>query len=142
MRRPKPFSIPATCPGCRSHVWLTFADGPPTENAYWTCMQCLTRVPLWVLGRVLAVQPRGRAGSPEGLKLDAKLTCPACGVVTQETMPVNYCLRFYDCTSCGHVMTTKPEDCCVYCSHGDTLCPPRQAGQCGCPPEACKGATA
>ena len=130
------------CPGCRTHVWLTFEDAQPAESAYWTCMHCLTRVPLWVLGRVVAVQMRGRVAGPQGPKLDATLTCPACGAVTHETMPVSYCMRFCDCKSCGQVMATKPGDCCVYCSHSDTLCPPRQSGECGCPPEACKRAGA
>lgn len=60
------------------------------------------------------------------------LTCPDCGVRTTETMPTDACQYFYDCPACGVVLKPKPGDCCVYCSYGDTPCPPIQADGKGC----------
>ena len=73
------------------------------------------------------------------VQLEARLSCPHCGVVTTAIMPVTYCQYFYDCLNCGAVMRPKRGDCCVYCSYGDTPCPPIQADResgaedsCGC----------
>ncbi|WP_296711455.1 GDCCVxC domain-containing (seleno)protein [Rhodoblastus sp.] len=56
------------------------------------------------------------------------LTCPNCGHRSRETMPTDACQFFYECKSCGVVLKPKPGDCCVFCSYGDTPCPPVQAG--------------
>ena len=61
--------------------------------------------------------------------LTATLTCPLCGHVEVETMPVTYCQYFYDCKGCRAVLRPARGGCCVYCSFSDQLCPPRQGGK-------------
>jgi predicted nucleic acid-binding Zn ribbon protein len=58
----------------------------------------------------------------------ATITCPECGARTREEMPTNACLFFYICPSCSARLRPLPGDCCVFCSYGDELCPPKQAG--------------
>ena len=41
-------------------------------------------------------------------------------------MPVNACQYFYECEGCGVLLKPLAGDCCVYCSYGDTRCPPVQ----------------
>lgn len=60
----------------------------------------------------------------------SRLTCPACGHVETETMPSNACVYFYACKRCGALLKPEPGDCCVFCSYGDTPCPPVQSGGC------------
>lgn len=43
-------------------------------------------------------------------------------------MPTDACQYFYDCPCCGAVLKAKPGECCVFCSVGDTPCPPKQLG--------------
>jgi len=62
--------------------------------------------------------------------LTARITCPACGHAETETMPTDACQWFYDCRGCGAVLKPKPGACCVFCSYGDTKCPPVQSGGC------------
>jgi hypothetical protein len=69
--------------------------------------------------------------------LSSTLTCPSCGHRARETMPTDACLYFYQCKSCGKLLKSKPGDCCVFCSYGDTPCPPVQASG---RPGACCGA--
>ena len=61
------------------------------------------------------------------------ITCPACGASATETMPLDACMYFYECTSCKQLLRPKPGDCCVFCSFGSVKCPPVQlsAGCCG-----------
>lgn len=59
------------------------------------------------------------------------LTCPVCGAVTVETMPVDACLYFHECTGCRTLLRPKHGDCCVFCSYGSVPCPPKQQGQGG-----------
>lgn len=63
--------------------------------------------------------------------LESLLTCPECGRQTTETMPVDACRFFHECTGCGTVLRPKPGDCCVFCSFGSVKCPPMQ-GEGGC----------
>jgi len=63
--------------------------------------------------------------------LESTLSCPACGHPVRETMPTDACLFFYDCPGCGARLKPKAGDCCVFCSYGDTPCPPVQLGR-GC----------
>ena len=69
-------------------------------------------------------------------KLQSVLTCPECGHRTEETMPTTACLYFHECAGCGKLLKPLPGDCCVFCSYGDTPCPPiqeaRATGQAGC----------
>jgi hypothetical protein len=64
----------------------------------------------------------------EAPTLLSTLTCPHCGHGAVETMPVDACQYFYDCRGCGAVLKPKAGDCCVFCSWGDTPCPPIQRG--------------
>jgi alkylmercury lyase len=57
---------------------------------------------------------------------DSMITCPACGTSRAETMPVDACQYFYECTGCGMLLRPKPGDCCVFCSYGSVPCPPIQ----------------
>ncbi|CAN5525427.1 hypothetical protein BH18VER2_BH18VER2_10950 [soil metagenome] len=60
--------------------------------------------------------------------LESVITCPSCGHRTEETMPTNACLFFYDCNRCNTRLKPKPGDCCVFCSYGSVPCPPIQIG--------------
>ncbi|MGH7516309.1 MAG: GDCCVxC domain-containing (seleno)protein [Gemmatimonadales bacterium] len=57
----------------------------------------------------------------------ARITCPTCGVQSEEVMPPAACLFFGNCPACRARVRPRPGHCCVFCSYGDTLCPPRQA---------------
>jgi len=63
-------------------------------------------------------------------ELFSTLTCPECGHVEKEEMPTDACQYFYDCKACNAVLRPLKGDCCVYCSYGDTPCPPIQLGNC------------
>lgn len=69
-----------------------------------------------------------RTGKAEAVMVST-LTCPQCGYRSTDAMPADACQFFYDCEGCGALLKPKPGDCCVYCSWGDTPCPPRQAGR-------------
>jgi hypothetical protein len=58
----------------------------------------------------------------------ATITCPACGRTADERMPPDACLYFWPCPHCGVVARPKPGDCCVFCSYGTEVCPPRRRG--------------
>ncbi|MGH1462078.1 MAG: GDCCVxC domain-containing (seleno)protein [Neptuniibacter sp.] len=60
------------------------------------------------------------------LKLQSTITCPECGHKEVETMPEDFCQFFYDCKGCKALLKPKAGDCCVFCSYGDTPCPPIQ----------------
>ncbi len=60
------------------------------------------------------------------------LTCPACGHAEIETMPTHACVHFYACKGCGALLKPREGDCCVFCSYGDTPCPPVQSDGKGC----------
>jgi hypothetical protein len=68
------------------------------------------------------------------LVLESIITCPACGHTRAESMPVDACQYFYECTGCGTLLKPKAGDCCVFCSFGTVKCPPKQTGglECGC----------
>lgn len=57
--------------------------------------------------------------------LFSTITCPECGTAKREPMPENACVWFYRCTNCDVTLRPKPGDCCVFCSYGDTPCPPQ-----------------
>jgi hypothetical protein len=65
-------------------------------------------------------------------QLESAITCPACGFTAVEKMPTNACQYFYDCRNCGELLRPKPGDCCVFCSYGSVVCPPKQADGTGC----------
>jgi hypothetical protein len=58
--------------------------------------------------------------------LQSTLTCPHCGARMVQTMPLDACVFFHECSGCGVLLQPEPGDCCVFCSHGDTACPPIQ----------------
>lgn len=57
----------------------------------------------------------------------ARIRCPLCGAATTVSVPTDACLYFYDCPGCGQVLRPNRGDCCVVCSFGDQLCPPKTA---------------
>jgi hypothetical protein len=65
--------------------------------------------------------------------LQSTVTCPDCGHKSDETMPTDACVFFYDCAGCGTRLKPKPGDCCVFCSYGSVPCPPIQTGESRCP---------
>jgi len=64
-----------------------------------------------------------------GNVLESELTCPHCGHRAMETMPLDNCQYYYECTACGTLLKPLPGDCCVYCSYGSVPCPPIQAAR-------------
>lgn len=58
--------------------------------------------------------------------LESVLTCPRCGFSSQETMPTDACLFYYECSRCKSLLRPKAGDCCVFCSYGSVKCPPMQ----------------
>lgn len=61
------------------------------------------------------------------LRISSTVTCPACGSQETRDMPTDACTYFYPCPACGVTSKPKTGDCCVFCSYGDTRCPPMQA---------------
>jgi hypothetical protein len=74
----------------------------------------------------------GKANKKAVPVLNSVVTCPQCGHRSEETMPTNACLFFYDCTQCHARLKPKPGDCCVFCSYGSVPCPPIQIGEACC----------
>jgi transcription elongation factor Elf1 len=72
------------------------------------------------------------AAGAKPVELQSTLTCPACGHQAIETMPVDACQFFYDCTACATRLKPKAGDCCVFCSYGTVACPPMQTGASCC----------
>lgn len=66
--------------------------------------------------------------------LQSTLTCPACGHVKEESMPMDACQWFYECEGCRALLRPKAGNCCVFCSFDTNECPPMQggAGWCRC----------
>ena len=54
------------------------------------------------------------------------ITCPNCGSRSKEVMPENACQYFWQCPKCKTILKPLQNDCCVYCSYGDIVCPPKQ----------------
>ena len=74
----------------------------------------------------------GETKEPEVVLKEARalnectMTCPKCGHKKKEIMRTDQCVGQYTCEACHVVLFPKDEDCCVYCSYSDTLCPPEQ----------------
>jgi len=62
--------------------------------------------------------------------LESILTCPVCDFRKQETMPIDSCLWYYECTNCHSLLTPKQGDCCIFCSYGTVKCPSMQMNTC------------
>ena len=72
------------------------------------------------------------------VKLVSTMICPACGHKETETMPTDACQYVYECRACSALIKPKPGDCCVFCSYGDTPCPPiQEARENGLPVSSC-----
>lgn len=41
-------------------------------------------------------------------------------------MPADYCQFMYQCEQCKTVLRPLKGDCCVFCSYGSVVCPPKQ----------------
>lgn len=80
---------------------------------------------------VQCVDGRGSQVIATATQLESVLTCPGCGHIKREAMPVDACQFFYECDQCKTVLRAKPGDCCVFCSYGSIKCPPVQM-QRGC----------
>jgi hypothetical protein len=58
--------------------------------------------------------------------LRSVITCPACGAKSEEVMPEDACIYFYECGQCHQLLRPLKGDCCVFCSFGSVKCPPVQ----------------
>jgi hypothetical protein len=64
------------------------------------------------------------------MQILSTITCPHCHFAKAEEMPTDACQFFYRCTNCGVLLRPQGQDCCVFCSYGDTPCPPKQEEGC------------
>lgn len=64
--------------------------------------------------------------------LQSVVRCPECGAHSEEVMPEDCCIWYYECKHCNALIRPKPGDCCVFCSYGTVKCPPIQKGGCSC----------
>lgn len=99
------------------HFHVTFSLGTLYAGVFG-----LLGATLW--NRLSSRTRRDSAGAPV---LQSVIACPECGHRTEETMPTNACLFFYECPSCRAFLKPKAGDCCVFCSYGTVPCPPIQA---------------
>lgn len=60
------------------------------------------------------------------------IRCPYCRFEKKETMPVDACQFFYECTNCGKIICPQKGDCCVFCSYGSVKCLDKQIEECNC----------
>jgi hypothetical protein len=60
---------------------------------------------------------------PSAVVLQSVIACPNCANRTQETMPTEACVFFYECSKCHAILRPKPGHCCVFCSYGSVPCP-------------------
>ncbi len=60
------------------------------------------------------------------VQTQSTITCPQCGFSHTESMPIDACQFFYECSNCHTRLKPKLGDCCVFCSYGDIKCPIQQ----------------
>ncbi|WP_257284425.1 GDCCVxC domain-containing (seleno)protein [Endozoicomonas sp. SESOKO1] len=60
------------------------------------------------------------------------ITCPDCMHHAIETMPLDACVYLYECRNCQKLITPQQGDCCVFCSHGNQICPTSQRDKKAC----------
>lgn len=68
------------------------------------------------------MSPEAAEPTPVGV-----IRCPHCEVATLASMPLNACLYHFECPSCRRMLRPRQGDCCVFCSYGDHVCPPKAA---------------
>jgi hypothetical protein len=68
----------------------------------------------------------GQTGYHKDMALTSSLRCPCCQVESPAEMPEGACLYFWDCPACQATVRPKPGDCCVFCSFGPDVCPPKE----------------
>ncbi|HSE35083.1 MAG TPA: GDCCVxC domain-containing (seleno)protein [Candidatus Paceibacterota bacterium] len=51
------------------------------------------------------------------------IRCPHCRASCELEMPEGACLPFAHCPNCERAIVPLPNDCCVFCSYGETPCP-------------------
>jgi hypothetical protein len=56
-------------------------------------------------------------------------------------MPTDACQWYHECEACHTLLKPRPGDCCVFCSYGDTPCPPVQMERAGQGGAGCCGRT-
>jgi len=66
------------------------------------------------------------------IKTDSILTCPQCGHAELLEMPSDRYVVIAECSKCKTMLKPEKGDCCVFCSYGDTPCPPEQDPDGGC----------
>lgn len=54
------------------------------------------------------------------------IKCPDCRFEKKLKMPEDSCMHFYECENCKQLLKPLKGDCCVFCSYGSVMCPPRQ----------------
>ncbi|TDE09426.1 MULTISPECIES: GDCCVxC domain-containing (seleno)protein [Dyadobacter] len=64
--------------------------------------------------------------------LESVISCPHCNTKRVETMPVDACMYFYECTNCKTLLKPASGDCCVFCTYGTQKCPPIQLDKSCC----------
>jgi hypothetical protein len=93
----------------------------------------MAQTPAWYPGKSEAAID-DEADTLEVLALDAArsivlktlMTCPACGLRCEETMPDGLCVSFYTCPRCAKLLKPIYGDCCVFCSYASVICPNEQ----------------
>jgi len=64
---------------------------------------------------------------PDAPQRTGTIRCPHCGVASDAPMPSNACLYYFECPACRRLLRPTPGDCCVFCSYGEHVCPPKAA---------------
>lgn len=63
------------------------------------------------------------------IKLSSIITCPECGFSIEEEMAKNACAFTYEYCNCKKLLYSLYKKGCIFCSYGDTPCPPVQQGE-------------
>lgn len=57
---------------------------------------------------------------------ESTIKFPNCGFEKELRMPEDACMHFYECENCKQLLKPLDGDCCVFCSYGTVVCPPKQ----------------
>jgi len=57
---------------------------------------------------------------------ESTIKCPNCGFEKELRMSEDACMHFYECENCKQLLKPLDGDCCVFCSYGTVVCPPKQ----------------